>query len=701
MARVCWLRRSLVEEIGPKCELRVKPALQVFATYNEALIQMEKRLVKLALSDAEIKLRPLQEPELRAIVRAMMTISNFGVLFTGLDHVPMACNPIFGRIFMVDPDAVPAMAVEELRGYVYPRLTDTSAWLKNLDDVYARPENTYTDELELREPFTWVRRHSTPLLGTGGSIIGRLWTFEDITEEKVRARRREVVQRLSVFHDRDPRVVCEEVIQAVANLYESPTILSIQEGDRMVFRAIARPPVGAEGVRENQVKESYCQLVLEQGAPVIVQDGRKHPKVCNVLPIKLGLVRYLGVPLRDSKGRVIGTLCILDSKSDELLGQEDAEFMAVMGSRISVELERERLFDLRTRDQRLALERQAAELEGTQNVLRAMNRGVALAESAKDEAELLAKQEGLLKGILGFKTALLHCGSPCEGGPYCRSWILEDDTFSLEFCGPSSRFSEVYLGAHVSAIADQIALTLAGFRLQRELRDAHEHLRAAQGRLVQAEKLGVVGALAATVAHDIRNIMASIVLEADSSGDPTEALARVRRQVERFSVLSHRLLSYVKPKFMAREPADLNAVIRRAVELLDPQIRASKIRLVVDLQEGLPIVEADPHQVEHLFVNLIVNALHAVSRTAGALTISSGLEADGLKFSLKDNGRGMSSEMIDRIFDPFYSSRPDGFGLGLFSCKRIAEEHGWRLQVLSKENSGSEFTISVPIRSKP
>lgn len=627
-------------------------------------------------------------------------MSSFGVLFTGLDHVPMACNAIFGRIFCVDPDAVPQMAVEELRTYVYPRLSDPAEWLQNLDNVYANPENTYSDELHLHSPNMWIRRNSTPLIGLGGTIIGRLWTFDDITEERDRIRRREVVQRLSTFHDPDPVVVYEAVVQAVANLYESPSILSIQEGDRMVFKAIARPPAGAEHVRENQVKESFCQLVLEQGAPVIVQDAREHPKVCNALPVQLGLVRYLGVPLRDSQGKAIGTLCILDSKKDDILGPEDAEFMSVMGNRISVELERERLFDLRTLDQRLAIELQTAELAGTQAVLRAMNEGVALAESASDEADLLTQQETLLQGILGFSAIHLTAGEPCHRSCHCRTWKLEEDTFSLEFCGSPNGFSEDYVRAHVSAIGDQIALTLAGFRLQRELRVAHENLRTAQSRLIQAEKLGVVGALAATVAHDIRNIMASITLEAQSSEDPVEVLGRVRRQVERFSVLSHRLLSYVKPKFMARESADLSAVVLRATELLDPQIRASRITLSVKLQDGLPPVEADINQVEHLFVNLIVNALQAVSRKGGELKISSTFDSEGLWFRVSDNGRGMSAEMLERIFDPFYSSRPDGFGLGLFSCKRIADEHGWMLTARSIPNHGSEFSIQIPLGGK-
>ncbi len=651
---------------------------------------MEKKSVKRALDEAEFRLRPMQEPQLRAIVRALLTMTRSGVLVTGLDHTALGCNSEFGRIFAVDTAAVPHMAVDELRSYVLPRLTHPEAWLQGLDDVYADPGLGSSDEVELFRPHLWIRRHSAPLIDSSGHVLGRLWTFDDISAERWRAQRSAVIQRLSAFHDPDPRVVYNEVVESIANLYQSPTFLSIRQGEEMHFAAVALPPAGTEGVAGNQLSEAFCQLVMAEGTPILVQDGRKHPTVCNILPVRLGFVRYLGVPVMDSKGTPIGTLCILDDKSDEILGAEDAEFMAVVGNRVSVELERERLYDDRTREQRMVLERQTSELAATQAVLVAMNRGIALAESAESEAQLLTEQEKILDGLLGFTSVRLRKGDQEVTGGISQSWLLDGETFSLAFSPADSAFGTAYVLAHVSAIADQIALTLSAFRLQGALKQV-------QYQLLGAEKLSVVGALAATVAHDIRNIMTSIAIEAGATGDPEEALRRVRQQVERFSVLSHRLLSYVKPKFVAREPTDLNAVLRRAIELLEPQVRVGKIDLSVDLDTTLPLVDADPNQVEHLFVNLLVNALQAVSRADGELRLTSAAVAGAIVVSLQDNGRGIPPEALEKIFDPFYSSRPDGFGLGLFSCRRIAQEHGWKLEALSELGQGSEFRITIPM----
>ena len=658
---------------------------------------MKTTRAKNPLVEADMRLRPLPEPDLRAIIHAMLAMSHSGVLVSGLDNAAKACNSEFGRIFGIDPDKVPDSELDALRKHVFPRLRDPNRWLAQLDVVYAEPELTYSDELELTNPTMWIRRTTGPLIDTSGEILGRLWTFDDITEEHARAKRREVVQWLSTFHDPDPAVVYRQVIRAVADLYNTTTILSIAVGDMLEFKEVALPPPGTENHRGNRFEESFCQMVMEDCRPVLVQDGRKHPRVCEILPVKLGYVRYLGVPLLNTEGVSIGTMCIMDSRSDDILGPDDQEFMALMGNRVSIELERERLFELRTRDQQVALARQAAELTHTGNVLRAMNEGMALADSARDERDLISRYQTLLEGLLGFQRVSLHAGKPFHAGSLAESWALDGDQFSLEFWGSDETISDEYTATHISAVADHIALTLATFRLQRALKEAHDNLRGAQGRLVQAEKLGVVGTLAAAVAHDIRNIMASVAVEASSEGDPAEVLERVRHQVDRFGILSHRLLSYVKPRFVARETLSLNDVVRRALELLEPQIRASRVRLSVNLLEPMELVEADPNQTEHLFVNLIVNALQAVSRAAGALSITSELKGATAEFRVRDNGRGIAPGMISKVFDPFYSSRSDGFGLGLYSCRRIAKDHGWQLDVVSMTGEGTEFVLTIPL----
>lgn len=254
---------------------------------------------------------------------------------------------------------------------------------------------------------------------------------------------------------------------------------------------------------------------------------------------------------------------------------------------------------------------------------------------------------------------------------------------------------------HLLAVIDQVALLLATSRLNEDLRAAHADLQDAQQRMIQGEKLGVVGALSASVAHDIRNILASISIECSmTSQEPSVTLANVRRQTERFSVLSHRLLSYARPKFISRELVDLNDVVSRALEMLQTQIRVTGVQLAADLDPDVGAVSGDPHRIEHLLVNLMLNALQAVGTHNGRLGVVTERKGRRASIRISDNGRGMSADTIERVFEPFYSTTADGFGLGLYSCRKIAEEHGWHLLVESEVGKGSTFRIEIPLEER-
>ncbi len=704
-----------------------------------------------ALREARVATRPLDDIQLSAILHALLTITDHGVLITDLEHHAIACNGRFGEIFLVNPDDVPYMGVEELRGKVYPRLSDPEAWRNQLNVIYAQPELTHADELELTsETTTILRRVTGPFKNADGKIIGRVWTFEDITGEKMRQRRREASYEVSTFHHPDPAEVCRHVTQTVADVYDSMAILSIQQGRKLLFREVANAPEIAANVRENTMEESYCQVALRDEKPLLVQDARLTEQFSEIMPARLGYTRYLGVPICSPRGKPYGTLCIISNRSDEQLDDEDIEFMSVMANRLSTELERERLYEERTAEQRQVLDRQSKELALTQEVLSAMNQAFQLLEQPCELDELLQAQSGLLSGLLDYDSvALLQVGQTEAAGYLTRPRgkpqkmslnrteeplifaLVQEAGGSVSFeHGKETALAKAMGGSffavatlptelpmlaifarrsphhspdehhltHLTAVIDQIALLLTSHRLQQDLRRANKELKDAQARLIQSEKLSVVGALSASVAHDIRNIMAAISLECSSpTQDAHETLAKVKGQVERFSVLSHRLLSYARPKFIARESTSVNELIERALAMLSPQIAVSGVETKVDLGEDFPAVIADSHRVEHLLVNLMLNALHAMSTTGGVLTIKTWRSGDTARVTIEDNGRGIPGEVQQKIFEPFYSSRADGFGLGLYSCRQIATEHGWQIRLESSPGQGALFTIEIPL----
>lgn len=708
------------------------------------------------MSEATHHLHPTRLPaafagsvETRALLRSMLAMTDFGILVTDLQHRPLGVNGRFGELFRVDSERVPTMGVEELRGYVYPRLRDPEAWRRQLEATYADEEAILEDELELIDDgrSTYLRRHTGPLRDENGDIVGRLWTFEDISALKMRERRNMALLEISTFHDPSPAIVCRRVTEIVANVYQSTAILSIWSGDRMLFREVVGAPEGFESIRENRVTDSYCQVALRTVKPVMIQNALLDREVCNIPPAQMGLTRYVGAPIRTMSGRPIGTLCFIDTRSDLPVSTEDGEFVNMMAARISTELERERLFDERSTAQREAIQRQRLDLARTQQVLGAMNQAFALLGSRHGISSLLREQTTLLRGVLNFNAAailnpladgyetyavrqnqhevlqipmeeatveyiLSKCPQPmgvpvaCEIDlPPIRRWtsapfgviarLSDSERPPILLFAMESKLDEADLPlmTHVTALVDQVALLLLAHRLQDEIRDA-------KVKLIETEKLSVVGTLAASIAHDIRNILSAISLEIAMAGNPEETLKSVRRHIDRFSVLSHRLLSYVKPRFLAREYVRIDKILTRSIAMLGAQAKVTGVELSVDVASDLPVVVADPHRAEHLFVNLIVNALQAMHTRGGVIRVIARNAGNAVVVAVQDNGHGIAPEILKSIFEPFTSAREDGFGLGLYSCRQIAEEHGWKLDLQSTIGEGSTFTITIPLTTE-
>jgi signal transduction histidine kinase len=638
-------------------------------------------------------------------------------------------------------------------------LTDPEEWKRQLDEIYAHPERVHVDEMELNgEPPIWLSRTTGPILDAEGIAVARMWRFRDISGHKRRERMRDMLVEISTCRDADPASVCKLVVQKLSAFYKSTAILSIRDGDTMVFREVAGMPLPLAFVKSNKVKNSYCQLALRTVAPVYIPDGREHPEIHQIPAPKLGFTRYLGVPICDRDGAAIGTLCIMDGRSSVPLDADDEQFLSMLALRVATELDRERIYLERTAEQRALLASQQQDLSETHQVVTAMNRAFEMAGSSMTTDALVASQVQLLCGLLGYDSAAVLL--PVEGDElagFCivkgqqrakelrirveDSYILTElikepaqgSAFQLRFSTNPAEVFRKALGAEflafghlpvadlkrgmiifgakrdpqhkekrhqmlLEAIVDQVCLLITAHTLQLNLLTTHEELKATQQRLIQTEKLSVVGTLAASIAHDIRNIVSSLALECSlGDSDPSTALANVRVQLDRFAVLAHRLLSYARPKLLSREPVELNELMLRVIALTDAQTRVSGVGLVSHMPEQPVRVLVDASQTEQLFVNLVLNAVQAMRPSGGTIWIATEFEGSGVRVSVKDDGPGIPAAELARIFEPFHSTRPEGFGLGLYSCKRIADEHGWNLSIDSEVGKGTTFSVTIPV----
>jgi signal transduction histidine kinase len=235
------------------------------------------------------------------------------------------------------------------------------------------------------------------------------------------------------------------------------------------------------------------------------------------------------------------------------------------------------------------------------------------------------------------------------------------------------------------------------------LRGSLERLQRLQTQFVQAEKLASLGQLAAGAAHEINNPLTAILGYAElisddkSAGELSHSLAeKIREQARRTKTLVTNLLSFARQVPAEKQLLDLNNVISSALQLRKLDLREKHIRIELKSHSVLPAVRGDPNQLLQVFYHLIRNAVEAMEEVGGGvLTVSTHREKANVVIEFSDTGPGIRD--VDRVFDPFYTTKPvgKGTGLGLSICYGIIQEHGGQITGYNRPG-GSTFRIELP-----
>jgi PAS domain S-box-containing protein len=261
---------------------------------------------------------------------------------------------------------------------------------------------------------------------------------------------------------------------------------------------------------------------------------------------------------------------------------------------------------------------------------------------------------------------------------------------------------------------DDILIGTAGiFKDITEQKLLEAKLKAAQARLVEASKMRALGELVAGVAHELNNpLMASqTILHVMMRSIPQDwperqRLELIRKCNDRIEKIVDHLREFsrqTKPEF---QEMDINQPIENALMITGQQLLNHGISLVKDLSSDLPRVMGDSNQLEQVFLNLIANARDAIEEAGGLkkeLTIASRLSQDenspSVFVSIKDTGVGIPPENLEKVFEPFFSTKPvgKGTGLGLSLCFGIAEAHGGRIDIKSRQGEGTEVVLTLPV----
>jgi len=258
------------------------------------------------------------------------------------------------------------------------------------------------------------------------------------------------------------------------------------------------------------------------------------------------------------------------------------------------------------------------------------------------------------------------------------------------------------LTAEVAGGNLEATLTVEGPREIAELTASFNHmtasLRHGRDELIRSERMASVGHLAAGMAHEIGNPLGAVVgylelLKGDlSDPDQRDLVERSLAETGRIDRLVRELLDFAKPSPLVRESFDPAALGREVLDLLRHQGVFDQRRLYDELPERLPLVRMDPHRLRQVLVNLLLNARDATT-VGGAIRLAGSGEGDWVRLAVRDSGIGLSDEVRAHLFDPFYTTKPTGRGLGLAICRRIVEEAGGRIEVNSTPGLGSEFRV--------
>jgi len=535
----------------------------------------------------DLALNPALEGYEGLWLKALLQATDYGVLLSDLDRQDLAANRRLGELFALDPHRLVSSSPDESRAVGRQRFAAPEEFERRVEEIYRDPFLACAEELQLAgEPGRVVRRATMPVCTPAGDPIGRLWTFQDITETR---RLQAALQEQLAWRTEDLRTT-NQVLQAV----------------HCVGR-LARAPMSTARLMEG---------------------------ISAALSTLLGF-NACALLLTTPDGGLAGVIHRASSSAPQRWELHDSELI----SQIAM---------------------------GGVNAIR-LPHGV--------EPPCVVDGECLPIPVLS--------GGQLQGILFFFDTVQASEQRAHRF-------------AHLPAVADHVALALETHRLQDELRTAITELQAAQQQMVQAERLGTAGTLAATIAHDIQNILAPLQLELAQT-DPAN-LEEVRLHLQRFSTLTRRLISFAHPGPLDYSTISLPELASRVLPLIAAQGELTGVQIERVFANDLPVIRGDANQLEQLVLNLCLNAIHAMAETGGALRLGAFSQEGWLCVEVADTGPGISPSIHPRLFEPFFTTRPAGVGLGLFSCKRVAEEHGGHITAENRESGGAIFRVWLPSR---
>lgn len=569
-----------------------------------------------------------------------------------------------------------------------------------------------------------------PVKDETGAVEGLVLSLTDVTQqERIRAVLGQYTSRLQIQHEIDLAILGARSLAETANIVLDYILrlvpcrrasLAILEAQAERALLIAVRSQGESLLSEGTTVPLSAVPFLEE-----LQQGRAHliadlQEIEDLPPPfrqlrREGVRGYLSIPLMEEE-ELVGAINIgLDRPADSAPASWD--LLQELAPALAVAVQHARLHE--------EVRRYAAELEE-----RVARRTAELLASQQNYQALVNSIDGIVWELDVATFRFLFVSQQAErllGYPVER-WLSEptfwqdhlhpeDREWAIAFCAQATaekrdhEFEYRMLAADGRTVwlRDIVTVVLENdqpVRLRGIMVDITAQ-KAMQAALLQNERLAAMGRLAATVAHEINNPLQSVVgcLDLAEEGraegrDIGRYLEVAREEVQRLRRIVGQMRELYRPEAGEREPADLNRLVEEVLVLCDQPCRDGRIALDWRPAADLPPVAVAADRIKQVFLNLLLNAIEAMPE-GGPLCVRTvrSEQPAGIRIEFQDSGIGIAPEALPRLFEPFYSTKPKGSGLGLFVSYRIVQEHGGTITVDSRPGEGSTFTVWLPLES--
>jgi two-component system NtrC family sensor kinase len=342
--------------------------------------------------------------------------------------------------------------------------------------------------------------------------------------------------------------------------------------------------------------------------------------------------------------------------------------------------------------------------------------------SINPEKEIFMGSLGIKDRAKGEISIVQRTGDSGHENIYVTTFLKDGDWILVYQQPASEAFSGLKKAKTVALAVILIVSFLIGAnayslakRMVRRIAQADKEKQRLNEQMFQTGKLALVGELAAGISHEINNPVAIMVEEAGWIEDLLEeeefqeaknlsefkrALKQIRTQGMRCKEITHKLLSFARKTDSRVQEVQLNELIQDMISFSGKRAKYSGVVINTDIQKDLPPIKVSPSELQQVLLNLINNALDAMEKSGGALSVSAQREDDNFVIKVSDNGPGIPKDTLSQIFDPFFTTKPGdkGTGLGLSICYGIIKKMHGEITVESAVGEGTTFHISLPMK---